>query len=143
MRSIILDVVKANYNIIDKSRRECNFEIFGFDFMIDKDFKPWLIEINFNPCLEVNCPVLSRIIPTMVENSLRVGLDPLLPPTNHYPGNKRFSLTDNFLRNLKFELLFDEKSFEETIPSTHDISDSDDEEEEYNDEGKEVEELII
>lgn len=25
MRAIILDVIKANYNIIDKSRRECNF----------------------------------------------------------------------------------------------------------------------
>lgn len=66
MRSVILDVIKANFNVMDRSRRECNFEIFGFDFMIDKEFKPWLIEINFNPCLEINCPVLTRIIPTMV-----------------------------------------------------------------------------
>jgi hypothetical protein len=94
--------------------------------MIDKEFKPWLIEINFNPCLEINCPVLSRIIPTMVENSLRLGLDPLLPPCNHYPGNKRFSLSDNFLRNLKYELIFDELNFNETIPIFHEIEDSDD-----------------
>lgn len=25
MKSIILDVIKANYNVIDRSRRECNF----------------------------------------------------------------------------------------------------------------------
>jgi hypothetical protein len=48
----------------------------------------------------------------MVENSLRIGLDPLMPPLNHYPVNKRFSLSDNFLRNLKYELIFDESTFE-------------------------------
>lgn len=72
----------------------------------------------------------------MVENSLRIGLDPLLPPSNHYPGNKRFTLADNFLKNLKYELLFDELTFEETVPDNFDIEDSDDEEEEYADEGK-------
>jgi tubulin monoglycylase TTLL3/8 len=70
--------------------------------MVDKEFKPWLIEINFNPCLELSCPVLNRIIPSMVENSLRIGLDPILPPSNHYPVSKRFSLSDNFLKNLKY-----------------------------------------
>jgi len=43
-----------------------NFEIFGLDFMIDKNFKPWLIEINTNPCLDCACPLLDRIIPYMV-----------------------------------------------------------------------------
>jgi tubulin polyglutamylase TTLL1 len=36
------------------------------DFMIDEDFHPWLIEINTNPCLELSCPLLGRIIPGMV-----------------------------------------------------------------------------
>ena len=34
--------------------------------MIDKEFKPWLIEVNYNPCLEVNCHVLERVIPGML-----------------------------------------------------------------------------
>ena len=38
----------------------------------------------------------------MVENSLRIGLDPLLPPLSHYPANKRYTLSDNYLKNLKF-----------------------------------------
>ena len=31
--------------------------------MIDENFRVWLIEINTNPCLELGCPVLNRIIP--------------------------------------------------------------------------------
>lgn len=96
--------------------------------MLDKEFKPWLIEINFNPCLEMSCPLLNRIIPVMVENSLRIGLDPLLPPLNHYPANRRYTLSDNYLRNLKYELMFDECTFEETVPEMFDVDDSDDEE---------------
>ena len=92
MKMIMLDVLKANYQTLDVSRREANFEIFGFDFMLDHDFRPWLIEINANPCLEMNCHLLERIIPVMVENSLRIGLDPLLPPLAHYPANKRYTL---------------------------------------------------
>ena len=28
------------------------FELFGYDFIIDGDFNPWIIEVNTNPCLE-------------------------------------------------------------------------------------------
>ena len=27
-------------------------EIFGYDFMVDSVMRPWLIEVNTNPCLE-------------------------------------------------------------------------------------------
>jgi D-alanine-D-alanine ligase-like ATP-grasp enzyme len=45
--------------------------VFGLDFMIDEDFKVWLIEVNTNPCLELSCGILERLIPSMVENALR------------------------------------------------------------------------
>jgi len=41
------------------------------DFMIDDCLKPWLIEINTNPCLELSCPLLERIIPSLVEQVFR------------------------------------------------------------------------
>ena len=58
MKAIAVDIVKANYRHLDPQRLKNNFEVIGLDFMIDRDFKPWLIEANYNPCLEVNCPVL-------------------------------------------------------------------------------------
>ena len=40
------------------------FEIFGYDFMIDDDLDVYLIEVNTNPCLEtVSCPLMQRLIP--------------------------------------------------------------------------------
>lgn len=64
------DIIKASINFLDQDRLENNFEIFGLDFMIDSDLKLWLIEVNSNPCLELSCPILSQIIPNLIENVL-------------------------------------------------------------------------
>jgi D-alanine-D-alanine ligase-like ATP-grasp enzyme len=71
LKEIATDAVRATSVSINPLRNCSNFEIFGFDFMIDANFKPWLIEINTNPCLEMSCAVLERIIPSMVENAFR------------------------------------------------------------------------
>lgn len=51
MKQMAADAIKANFLGLDVKRKMCNFEVFGLDFMIDNHFKPWLIEVNFNPCL--------------------------------------------------------------------------------------------
>ena len=76
--------IRSVVNKIDPWRRENCFEIFGLDFMIDDSYKVWLIEVNTNPCLELSCPLLSRIIPNMLENAFRITLDPLFPPPEFY-----------------------------------------------------------
>ena len=40
--------------------------------MIDSDMKPWLIEVNTNPCLETCCPLLCRLISHLIENTIRI-----------------------------------------------------------------------
>jgi tubulin--tyrosine ligase len=57
--------------------------------MCDEDFKVYLIEVNTNPCIETDCPVLSRVITDVIDSGLRIALDPLYPPPNM---NKRVNL---------------------------------------------------
>ena len=47
-------------------------KIFGLDYMIDEDFKVYLIEANTNPCFELSSNLLARIIPNMIENVIRL-----------------------------------------------------------------------
>jgi hypothetical protein len=77
---LIADSFRAVYKKIDPSRLNNSFELFGYDFMIDDNFKVYMIEANTNPCLEVSCPLLSRIIPEVVDNTFRIALDPIFQP---------------------------------------------------------------
>ena len=61
-----MNAVKKKLN--PNERRHC-FEIFGYDFIIDANFQPWLIEVNTNPCLEESSPLLAMLIPRMVGNT--------------------------------------------------------------------------
>ena len=80
MERLVTDSFKAVYNKIDPERLNNSFEIFGYDFMIDENFKVFLIECNTNPSLEICCPLLARIIPELLDNSFRIALDPLYQP---------------------------------------------------------------
>lgn len=71
MKQMAQDSMRAVSRKLDSSRKSYSYEIFGYDFMIDEDFNVWLIEVNTNPCLELSSPYLARLIPAMVENSLK------------------------------------------------------------------------
>jgi len=43
------------------SARNNFYELFGFDILIDKKLKPWLIEVNVCPSLNVTTPLDKRI----------------------------------------------------------------------------------
>lgn len=80
VKNIVRDSMLACYKEIDKSKRMHSMEIFGYDFMIDSKFRPWLIEVNTNPCLELSSPYLTYLIPAMVENALKLTVDCMFPP---------------------------------------------------------------
>lgn len=104
------DAAKSVYLKVSPKQQMHNFEIFGLDFMIDKKFKPWLIEINTNPCLDCECPLLNRIIPYMVEQSLKLSLDLIYPPPSHYPSLWKHNAPLVDLETFKYELIFDSLS---------------------------------
>merc|ERR1712166_1331928 len=73
--------------------------------MIDDTFRPWLIEVNTNPCLELSSPYLARLIPTMIEHALKIAVDPIFPPPP-VPPQKRHQIPD--AQDNHFELIFNE-----------------------------------
>lgn len=79
MKKLVSDTFRCAVGKIDPDRLHNTFELFGYDFMIDEQFRIHLIEVNTNPCLNCDCPLLSRIIPELLDNSFRVALDPLFP----------------------------------------------------------------
>ncbi|XP_046402221.1 uncharacterized protein LOC124168144 isoform X2 [Ischnura elegans] len=51
------------------------FEIFGADFMLTEDFRPWLIEINSCPCMASSTSVTARMCPQVLEDVIKVVVD--------------------------------------------------------------------
>jgi len=109
MKLIATDIVRSVEHLLNPNNLQFCFELFGLDFMIDSRFRPLLIEANSNPCLEVNGQVLGRLIPQLIENVLRLAVDPLFPPPDNLvkSSKKLGSLTT--LETNKFELIFDQQ----------------------------------
>lgn len=43
--------------------------------MVDKELKPWLIEVNTNPCIEESSALLKQLIPRMLDDAFKLTLD--------------------------------------------------------------------
>ena len=71
IKKLISDTYKSVCFKMDCDRLNNQFEILGYDFMLDDNFKLSLIEVNTNPCLETDSPLLSRIIPELIEASFK------------------------------------------------------------------------
>ncbi len=69
---IVFFSVKEKLN--EKERKDC-FEIFGFDFFVDKDFNVFLLEVNTNPGLEESSNLIKMLVPRMIDDALRLTLD--------------------------------------------------------------------
>ncbi len=48
-------------------------QVFGFDFMLDADFRVWLIEVNGSPA------VAQKLLPDFTRDLVRLVIDPLFP----------------------------------------------------------------
>ncbi|XP_047042085.1 tubulin glycylase 3A-like [Helicoverpa zea] len=51
------------------------FELYGCDFILDKEYKPWLIEINSCPDLNHTTPVTAKICPAVLTDIVKVVID--------------------------------------------------------------------
>lgn len=47
--------------------------------MIDNELKPWLIEVNTNPCLQQSSALLKKLLPRMLDDAFKLTLDLVYP----------------------------------------------------------------
>ena len=55
--------------------------------MIDQELRPWLIEVNTNPCLEETSALLRQLLPRMIDDAFKLTLDVQLPPSGKSQAN--------------------------------------------------------
>lgn len=51
MKDLIIDTLLSVKTQLNPNKRKNVFELLGYDFLIDEDFRLWLIEVNTNPYL--------------------------------------------------------------------------------------------
>nr|CAH7718355.1 unnamed protein product [Callosobruchus chinensis] len=73
MKQSIIAAILLNEEKIEP--RKNSFELYGADFMITEDFKPWLLEINSSPALYASTPVTAKMCPIVLEDVIKVVVD--------------------------------------------------------------------
>lgn len=99
MKDLAIDAYLASKQNLNPSKRRNSFELFGFDYMIDEDFRIWLIEVNTNPSLAINNSGMKHILPKMFSDLFSIVLDPVF---------ERMSAEDkeNIWESTHFDLLW-------------------------------------
>ena len=75
MKYLVEISFKSVGNKLLRTKSVLCFEIFGYDFIIDNDFKPWILEINNNPGLCISSPVIKKLVPRMLDDAFRLTID--------------------------------------------------------------------
>jgi hypothetical protein len=80
IKDLMIDCFMSVMRDINSNKRQNCFELLGYDFMIDEDLRVWLIECNENPYIGLPNAYIKEMLPRMLNNMLRIVLDPHVPP---------------------------------------------------------------
>lgn len=106
MKDLIIDSFLATKSQLNPNKRKHCFELLGYDFLIDEDFRLWLIEINTNPYFGVPNAFIAGLLPKMMDDLLDIVLDPIYPPMNKPESNCKNANHIDLKRPNDFELLY-------------------------------------
>ena len=100
MKFIVKLSFQAVGNNLFKTPQVLSFELFGYDFIIDNEFNPWLLEINNNPGLSISSPIIEKLIPRMMDDAFRLTIDKIF---NTRYSKECFDSNNNYISQFKLE----------------------------------------
>ena len=112
MKLLIKISFKSVANKLLKTSPVLCFEIFGYDFILDNDFKLWILEINNNPGLGISSPLIEKLVPRMLDDAFRLTIDKIF---NTIYSKECIDENGNYKSKYKLEGFSDEENIFEFL----------------------------
>ena len=74
IRNIVINSLESVQDMFEL-RKGQQFEMFGYDIMVDEDFNCWLIEVNSSPAMDYSTAVTERLVKMVSEDTIKVVVD--------------------------------------------------------------------
>ncbi|EEY60661.1 tubulin-tyrosine ligase family, putative [Phytophthora infestans T30-4] len=73
MKEIVVQSLQCVQDMVNHRNNSC--ELYGYDFMVDENLTPWLIEVNSSPACDYSTPIAQRYVESGLSSIIKVVVD--------------------------------------------------------------------